>query len=1047
MKCGLKTNRWLFVKFAVLSVICAAIYAQTSSAMVGLNNTGPNISNNSDGRYNLSNHTTHSSTSLSIPVYVKPGPGGTCGQIPIHIYNFYSGHGGTASFAGGPSYVSGDASYSINSSMDTVTNTGYCRGTVDATLNMGWASDSVAQFRVEVPGNSSALVGWGGGYASVASGNYPLYYNGNANSTVNMVETQAVYFAPPCTLTQAGTYNVKLYDLDTISGMDDRGGINGGHDLYLTVTDETTGANLGTYNGWDHPVEMGERGILNIPIWVEPGHKYKIEINTVWIGNLIEYELPFDNIAYATGCSDMDGQSFVGTEGREGGLSDGKAINRELNKYNVRPGQQLFFDHEISNGGDNDIKAGALSIDILHDRHGDNPQSYKLATGLKNGSGSKDQSIFAYRSKTYNVTQDDVGNKVCEHMEWTESGKGNGSSAEACADVPYHYPNDGDPNDGTGVKITTVIDGGVTSVDGGNVTFNYKFHNSGPTKSKAIHYKTYYFLLTDKDALPEDFEKQVIDNGVGACDDPAGSGDGGPARRSGASPQLKLLAPKDQDPSGKHGILHLKLRTITLHVIKHHQEIDHYETHYSSWTDSSGVAHTFSYQVPVYVWKDGYSSFTIAYRDNHGDRWYNNGDFQQKLDYEKMMEILPSSMEVADMAAFNSYANQAANNSGYACKDTSNGAVEGTVQQIPADSDVYGPASNTVSISGDWQQDGALICSYAVIDSGDWSINNGVSNAPGHAASNIECARIGKRPSAQITGADSYANGGFAGAEFKQSSSTTSGSYSQQGLITSYGPVTNFGSGNYTWSTNNFCKLIYANVDGVNSGAPVCTADGSYGNGKFSPNLTASLAPHPKAGSSSVSGLKTGTYTYSGDITLGSGNYPAAGQQVTLILESGSVTLNGNVGPDENASYSDPSQIPNLTLIIKQGDVYVNSGGAGGVQKIAGNYIIEKGRFYSCAEAKDVKSGTSDKMFGENGTCDKKLKINGSVYSAQAPQLRRVFGAGKTGGDDQTDGNRVTTSAEWFNYGPQVWLSAYLAGTNTPIGYNTINVVSLPVRY
>lgn len=751
----------------------------------------------------------------------------------------------------------------------------------------------------------------------------------------------------------------------------------------------------------------------------------------------------------------VDAQSYVGNQGRENNATDGIAIGRERTKSGIRPGEYLYFDHEIKNNSNKYINAGDMDINVVHERKGDNPEGpYNLngSTPLHNVGGGNGDMIFKYYTPKYQVTQDDVGNQICEHIEGKQRGVGEknevgeGSSEPACADVPYHYPNDGDPNDGTGVKITTVIDGNGSTIENGKVTFNYKLHNSGPTKSKKLHYKTFYFILTDKDALPSDYEKQVLYDGKSPCEtDNVRSG-------------LSRIPQTQQEPNGQKGIVHLNTKTITVHILHHHKDI----IGYSTWTDSNGNTHS----SPIYSdWKDGYESFQIAERDfwkSSEQRWFNDGAPQAKMDWEKFKEAYGSGpYEVTEWSEYNDMADKAANTSGWACADvngTKYKAVEADVPSIPADADVYGPASNTVNIDQWWDQPDYLICSYAIIEGPDWSINDGTPTGGPGVASNIECARLGKRPTAQITGSDSYAGSGFYGAKFKEGDNALNASYSQYGLLTYSGPVKYFGSGNYTWPAGNFCKLIYRNVNSVDDSVGGCSsssADDTYGSGKFKAQLTPSLAPEPKSVSGSISSLTTGTYKTSGTLRIGNGDYPQKGQQVTIILESGNVEIHGDqVGPNEDASYGDPSQIPNLTIILQgkgddNGNIYVYSGGGGGVQRVAGNYISQYGRLYTCAEAKDVKSGESSDMFGANGTCDKKLKINGSVYSAKQPQLRRVYGAGQNSTSDhnQADAERKSTSAEWFNYGPQVWLSAYLAGNNTPIGYHTDNITSLPVRY
>lgn len=128
-------------------------------------------------------------------------------------------------------------------------------------------------------------------------------------------------------------------------------------------------------------------------------------------------------------------------------------------------------------------------------------------------------------NKVYKITQDDVGNELCERLSASQSGYRNGkylgpaSSIAACVNAPYYYPGCTTDNkncanvrhtdncvmsntcaNGTDAKaegLTPIVESDKSTVlPGGSVAFTYKVaNNKGPTKSQDFNYRAYTFIM------------------------------------------------------------------------------------------------------------------------------------------------------------------------------------------------------------------------------------------------------------------------------------------------------------------------------------------------------------------------------------------------------------------------------------------------------------------------------------------------------------------------------------------------------------------------
>ena len=357
--------------------------------------------------------------------------------------------------------------------------------------------------------------------------------------------------------------------------------------------------------------------------------------------------------------------------------------------------------------------------------------------------------------------------------------------------------------------------------------------------------------------------------------------------------------------------------------------------------------------------------------------------------------------------------------------------------------------SSLYNISGNWLGNpGDQICSYIAVDN-NWSVKNGISSTS-YAASNIDCARIGKRPQIQMNGSDSYAGKGFHSSVYSAISlNINRGSYSQYGLLTgSTAPITNFGSAGYTANASvNACKLAFANTGSITASCSGMTGLGNAGIDRalaVTATIPNGVLANPITSDSiSINGLSNGYHRRSGSLTISGGSL-SSGVRATIVV-NGDVTIAGNIGdsPSESTPYSSLAQMPSLT-IIATGNVKVN----GSVTLINANLVSTGGKFISCAESSASNGVDSDLGIHDGAMCKNKLKVNGSVVSKQSPVLHRTFGSGNENYINQWDNNTITATSERFNYTPNVWLVPYLGGgSGTPDGYNTVNVTGLPVRY
>ena len=339
-------------------------------------------------------------------------------------------------------------------------------------------------------------------------------------------------------------------------------------------------------------------------------------------------------------------------------------------------------------------------------------------------------------------------------------------------------------------------------------------------------------------------------------------------------------------------------------------------------------------------------------------------------------------------------------------------------------------------------QPGDKICSYLALDQ-RWNVYNDVDSRT-FVASNIACVTITKKPSLQLIGSDSYAKDGFTGSDVRENmvpGTAKRGSYSQYGLLTGdTDGVVNFGSAGYTTASQAnrhlACKLSYANTDKAQGDCNDLKWLKPAGLLKKSLSMPSSTNTTPLPGGSNVNlGGLSGSYYRSGNLTI-SASILQPGQHITIFVD-GDVTISDNINTDWSFQYTKLSEIPSFT--IKANNIKVNPG----VRLITGTYVA-KDHFESC------NNGAQEKGFtlGVEGVCKNKLKVNGAIVSENSPFFRRTFGAGNLSDDYQWETNNISSTAEWINYTPNLWLTTSNGSSGNQLeGLTTTQVTNLPVRY
>lgn len=1014
---------WLnrvFLTVAVTMIISVA----RGSVTMALSSVGPSSWGD---RYNLTSHSTHPYTELEIPIYFKDNPG----SVGVQVFDTQrSPHdwGSGAVFNGG-ARIYGDGHFTV-SGFSHDTSTGYWIAWIHAYL-----IGSTFQFRLRLD-KSDGIIAYATGRASQASANY----NFDMGDISGPFETKEMQMALPCSFTQPtpigpnSQYHLRLHDLD--SWVPWRWHNNGMKSINVQILDETDGRIVKEYHGkgneceYHGPTCMGENGILDVDMVMYPGHKYKILIGPTWNNNLIEYELPFDNIFYNINCEpniDMrttvdftkkptgdpkkqprTGYKWLSSYGKYNSKENDKSIAEVMgytgaNKPNT-PNTLWTWTGNYSHN-QNDI--GHLPKAVMDKNHhkaelypGDELTWWFRAYNVSgNGFDTSPSTDFAnYREgwidSHWNQTEPIPTWGVNVFMPTQRGGPLNGEGGthqqvkwgcydwgDKCTDYFKGF----DPsnlNEGVSISNQEAVekhyryivksgDAGQTLCQWLRMSWNNGSWQQRFTPKACVKIPYHYPPPPDE---PKDKSSGIVPTTT-AKQDKVQAGDTVTFDYRVENP----TGPTKTKPFQYHNYTFILKRGASLPGDKEDRP-----AYYASWY-GDGVS-----------CKGGRSL---------GWRWNNN----------------PS------LSAINP------------CVGWDTGAT-GVVLNVGGSHTL----SKSYGVYGSWlAQPGDKICSYIAVDN-NWSVRNDQS-ADTFRASNIACVVVTKSPNLNLSGSDSYADKGFQGASVSKSDKVSGtdkrGSYSQYGLLTGDTKVTNFGSAGYTTADGNYhslaCKLSYANTDKAQGDCNDLKWLKPAGLLKKSLSMPSSTNTTPLSGGSNVDlgGLQSGNYK-AGSGSLKIHGDLGKGTHITIFAEQADVTITGKIDADVGP-YTKLSDIPSFTIMAK--NIKVNPG----VSLITGTYVA-KDHFESCNNGAQEKGPT----LGVEGVCKNKLKVNGAIVSGNSPIFRRTFGAGNLPYDSQWDPSNISSTAEWINYTPNLWLTTSNGSSGNQLeGLTTTQVTNLPVRY
>lgn len=1021
----------------VITIMVTISHGSTAMALL---NVGPS---NPNDRYNMTLDGTHQYTTLEVPIYFKYNPG----RVRVRVFDGRRWNEG-AVFNG--VWISGEGGTFEVSDFRHDELTGYWKGWVKARLGEGI---KIYQFRLQLESPSDGIIAYGTGRASQADGryNYDMRDNdGHYDKTMEM--------ALPCRFTEpthiggpGSPYRLKLYDLDTwYPGWLNN---NGMQPLSVGVYDESDGGRrvayydgndpkyqCGQYNAGkdgvygDHGC-MGENGVLYVEMTMLPGHKYKLVIHNAWKNNLIEYELPFDNIFYNISCEpniDMrttvdftkkptgdpkkqprTGYKWLSSYGKYNSKNNNDSIAEVMgypgtNKPNT-PNTLWTWTGNYSHN-QNDI--GYLPKAVMDKNHhkaelypGDELTWWFRAYNVSgNGFDTSPSTDFANYREGWIDPLGQNWNRTEPKPEWMvnvfkpseRGGPLNGEGGthhqvmwgcynwdkKKCTDYFKGF----DPsnlNEGASISEQEAVNRHyryiVKSGDAGQTLCQWlrmSWHNGSWqqrfTPKACVKIPYHYPPPPDE---PKDKSSGIVPTTI-AQQDKVQAGDTVTFDYRVDNP----TGPTKTKPFEYHNYTFILKRGTSLPTDKEDRPT------YPKFWDGKGVS-----------CKGGRSL---------GWRWNNN----------------PS------LSAINP------------CVGWDTGAT-GVVLDV-GDSHTL---SKSYGVYGSWlAQPGDKICSYIAVDN-NWSVKND-EPAKTFRASNIACAVVTKSPNLNLSGSDSYAKDGFTGSDVRENivpGTDKRGSYSQYGLLTGdKNGVTNFGSAGYTTAYDKYrslaCKLSYANTDSAQVNCNDLSRLQPAGLLKkplSMPSRPASTGSIPPGGVNFD--YMQGSYHKSGDLAIGD-NILKPRKHITIFVD-GNVTIKGNISIDWSTQYHNLSDIPSFTIMAN--NIKVEPW----VALITGTYVATD-HFESCKDANNPAD--LGMLPPPKSKCQHKLKVNGAIVSEYSPIFRRTFGAGNQPYDGQWDPNNISSTAEWINYTPNLWLTTSNGSSGNQLeGLTTTQVTNLPVRY
>ncbi len=1027
-------------------VITIMVTISHGSTAMALSNVGPS---NPNDRYNMTLDKTHQYTTLEVPIYFKYNPG----RVIVRVFDGRRWNEG-AVFNG--VWISGEGGTFEVSDFRHDELTGYWKGWVKARLGKGI---KIYQFRLRLESPSDGIIAYGTGRASQADGRYNYDMrdnNGHYDKTMEM--------ALPCRFTEpthlggpGSPYRLKLYDLDTwYPGWLNN---NGMQPLSVGVYDESdNGRRVAYYDGNDPEYQcgqynagkdgvygkhgcMGENGVLYVEMTMLPGHKYKLVIHNAWKNNLIEYELPFDNIFYNISCEpNIDMRTTVDFTKKPTG--DPKKQPRTGYKWLSSYGKYNSKDRTSERKEDK-------SIAEVMGYSGANKPNTPNTLWTWTGNYSHDQidigrlpkavmdknhhkaelypgDVLTWWFRAYNVSGNGFDTSpstdFANYREgWIDPLGQNWNRTEPKPEwmVNVFKPSErGGPLNGESGTHRQVMWGCYDW--GGKCTDYFKgFDPSNLNEGASI---------SEKEAVNRHYRYIVKsgDAGQTLCQWLRMSWNNGSWQQR-FTPKACVRIPyhypppPNDDPKDKSS-------GIVPTTIAQQDKVQ------------AGDTVTFDYRVdnptgPTKTRPFRYHNYTFILKRGASLP----ADKDDRPTYPKFWDGRGVSCKGG-----RSLGGQYLSGQIDPCVGWDTGRDD---EDVVLDVGGSNKRSKSYGIygGGGWlAQPGDKICSYIAVDN-NWSVKNDQS-ADTFRASNIACAVVTKSPNLNLSGSDSYAKDGFTGSDVRENKvpgTDKRGSYSQYGLLTGdKNGVTSFGSAGYTTASQaNYkfaCKLSYANTD---------KAQGDCNDLKWL--KPAGLLKKPLSIPSKPASTKSippgdvnfdymqGSYHKSGDLAIGD-NILKPRKHITIFVD-GDVTIKGNISIDWSTQYHNLSDIPSFTIMAN--NIKVEPW----VALITGTYVATD-HFESCKDANNPAD--LGMLPPPNSKCQHKLKVNGAIVSGGSPVFRRTFGAGNRQEDDQWKTDRISSTAEWINYTPNLWLTTSNGSSGNQLeGLTTTQVTNLPVRY
>lgn len=1000
---------WLGKALLAVAIIMVLSTVHGSSAMA-LSHIGPSSPGD---RYSMTRDSTHTYEELHVPVYFKDNPGSVRVFVEDTKWRGGAYFNGTLIYGPGGEFTVSGFQYDKE--------TGYWKSMIIAHM----ASKLMFQFRLRLE-RTDGIIAYAKGAASQASN----HYNNDMDDLLGPFETKEMQMALPCSFTQPTRigpntpYHFILYDLDTwypewheTKKHNNKWWHNNGMStINVRVIDENTNEVVAEYKGKDYqcgrrgegvregPQCMGENGVLDIDMVMLPGHKYKTLIGPTWKNNLIEYELPFDNIFYNISCEPKIDMRAAVDYIDEAGLKRASAQGRYDSQNNSESRSDVFvFDQWGHNARATWSSKGASPEPaIIREKDAKVTPGKSLTWWFRahnvSGYPPPDETDFANFRMTLNKSPSGFG--------WTP-----GSTSgwdEMVVYPPRRSTNWFQPSKKGGKldRNNPQVTWGCNEWGANCVDYHRQNWNKGVSFGESISYHYRY-------------QVKAGDAGKALCQRVRNSWPVGQDWKERFTPWACAYVPYDYPPpddKDKHsGVVP------TAKVVDGKSEVQAGDDVQFSYrlTNTSGptVSRRIDYKAYAFILKRGTKLPLNAGKKpyHYAMRWDGNGVGCGGRD------IIPGSQSLCELSVF------------------------GTSEKIYPGQTWPVPVQPKYNVSGIWlAQPGDKICSYIAVDN-NWSVTND-EPAKTFRASNIACAVVTKSPNLNLSGSDSYANKGFQGASVSKSDKVPGtdkrGSYSQYGLLTGGVGVTNFGSAGYTTAYDKYrslaCKLSYANTDNaqVNCNDLNGLKPANLFKNPLSTPSSTNAKPLPGGSSVNLSSL-SGSYKTTSSGSLNISGYLGKGIHITIFAEQADVTITGDIdayaGP-----YHKLSDIPSFT--IKAKNIMVDPG----VGLITGTYVA-RGKFESC---KGAQNKTDDLGMKPTSRCQNKLKINGAIVSEGSPAFLRTFGAGNNSDDNQRYSDRISSTAEWIDYTPNLWLTTSNGSSGNQLeGLTTTQVTNLPVRY